>query len=259
MSVITLTTDLGLTDFYVSVIKGAIYNELPEAKIVDISHEIEPFNLLQAGFILKNSYHSFPQKSVHIIGVDTEHDINTQPLAISANEHFFVGPDNGIFSLIFDKIPDEIVTMENVGQDTDIVTFPTKDLYVKGACHLLRGGELSVLGNSVKSYRESKLMQPIAQPSLIQGNVLYVDRYGNVITNVTRQLFNDTGKGRKFEVTFGRSDVIDQVFDSYNAVPPGERLCLFSSSGYLEIAINKGNASGLLGFSVGDTIRIEFR
>ena len=259
MSVITLTTDLGLTDFYVSVIKGAILNEMADAKIVDISHEIEPFNLLQAGFILKNSYPSFPQRSVHVIGVDTEHDINTQPLAISANEHFFVGPDNGIFSLIFDKVPDKIVTLENVVQDTDIVTFPTKDLYVKAACHLLRGGELSVLGNSVTGYRESKLIQPIAQPGLIQGNVLYVDRYGNIITNVSKQLFNDNGKGRKFEVMFGRSDVIDQILGSYNAVPPGERLCLFSSSNYLEIAINKGNASGLLGLNVGDTIRIEFR
>ena len=107
MPVLTLTTDLGLKDYYVGALKGAVYKEMPDAVIVDISHQVDPFDLIQASFIIKHAFKEFPKNSVHIIGVDTEHSLTLQPLAVLAGDHYFVGPDNGIFSLIFDKIPDK--------------------------------------------------------------------------------------------------------------------------------------------------------
>lgn len=261
MPFLTLTTDLGLKDFYVSAIKGAVYKEIPDTVVVDISHQIDAFDLMQAAFIIKHAYIEFPKNTVHIIGVDTEHDLTLQPLAVLTGDHYFIGPDNGIFTLIFDKVPDKIVTLENVVQDTDVITFPTKDLFVKAACHLLRGGPIEALGKTVKSFKkEVRIIQPMIYPHGIQGNVIFIDGYGNAMTNISRTIFKDSIKGRKFEIGFGRSDSFRKIHKSYNSsdVRVGDGVCLFNSSGNLEIAINKGNAKKLFGLKVGDVIRIEF-
>lgn len=259
MPFLTLTTDLGLKDFYVSAIKGAIYKEIPDAIVIDISHQIDSFDLMQAAFIVKHAYMEFPKNSVHIIGVDTEHDLTMQPLAVLVADHYFIGPDNGIFTLIFDKIPDKIVTLENVVQNTDVITFPTKDLFVKAACHLLRGGPIEALGKITNSFKkEVRIIQPMIYPNGIQGNIIFIDGYGNAMTNISRFVFKDNLKNRKFEIGFGRNDSFEKIYNSYNEVKEGDGVCLFNSSDCLEIAINKGNAKKLFGLKVGDVIRIEF-
>lgn len=258
MGVITLTTDLGLKDYYVSSIKGSILTEYKEVTIIDISHEIPPFDIQQAAFILKNAYLNFPKGTVHIIGVNAEASITHPHIAIEMGGQYFIGADNGIFSLLFDRTPDKIVEL-NIRQDTDILTFPTKDVFVKAACHIARGGTLEVIGTPRKNVYERTMFRPVSEDSVIRGTVIYIDSYKNVISNITQQLFKEVGKNRSFTIFFRKSDYnIDEISKSYNEVPEGEKLALFSSTGYLEIAINKGEASSLLGLRQNDTIRIEF-
>lgn len=258
MAIITLTTDLGLKDYYVSSVKGAILTEYPAAMIVDITHEVPAFDIQQAAFILKNAYPSFPEKTIHVIGVNAEADPDHPHVAVEINKHFFIGADNGIFSLLFDKVPEKIVEL-NIRQETDILTFPTRDVFVKAACHLARGGTMEIIGTPRKTIYERTLFRPVSESSMIRGTVIYIDSYKNVICNITKSLFKEIGKGRPFSIFFRRPDYnIDEISKAYNDVPEGEKLALFSSTGYLEIAINKGEASNLLGLKQNDTIRIEF-
>jgi S-adenosylmethionine hydrolase len=256
MPFITLTSDWGLKDHYLGAVKGAILNKMPEALIVDISHVIPSFNTEQAAFVLKNAYSNFPKGTVHIIGINTEESENQPHTAIEYNEHFFIGTDNGIFSLLCDKPPDKIIEI-NVPQDTDYFTFSTRDRFVKVAVHLAKGGKIEELGKRKNKIVEKILLKPVIDNEVIKGHVMYIDSYENVITNITEPLFMENRKGRKFSIRF-RSYDIKKISKSYQDVHPGEILALFDSNHYLEIAMNQGNAAGLLGLDYKDMIRIEF-
>jgi S-adenosyl-L-methionine hydrolase (adenosine-forming) len=263
MPIITLTTDLGLKDFYVSAVKGAIYSQFPEANVVDITHLVPPFDILQASFIVKNAYKNFPKGTVHIIGVNAEPTDKNVHVALYADGHYFIGSDNGIFSLLFDKKPDQIVEL-NLMSDSDHFIFPTKNLFVKAACHIARGGTLEVIGTAKENVFERSLFRNVPEESVIKGIVIYIDNYENVFTNISKESFKETGKGRPFTIFLKRylntdgDYVIQQISNTYQDVPDGEKLALFSTTGEMEIAINKGNAASLLGLRLGDTIRIEF-
>lgn len=257
MAIITLTTDLGDKDIYQAALKGSILKLLPSVTIVDITHSVPSFNIPQASFLLKNSYHYFPDKTVHLIGIDTVYNEETKYLALRYRNHYFVGSDNGIFSLMFDEAPDEIVEV-NIMQDLKFLHFPLADIFVKAACHLAKGGLLSDIGTPVQNIDKKMTIQPVIESQLIRGSVIYIDAFENVITNITKNLFSSVQKGRNFVLNFKRNEKIEKLSWHYNEVPEGEKLCLFGISNHLEIAINKGKASGLLGLHIGDIIRIEF-
>ena len=258
MAIITLTTDLGLKDYYVGSIKGAIYSQVPNATVVDISHEVPKFDIAQAAFIIANTFREFPEGSIHILGVNPEETADTPHLVVVYDGHYFIGADNGIFSLIFEKEPERIVEL-NIMQDTDFLTFPTKDVFVKAACHLARGGTLAVIGKPTTNINERTMLRAVVDGSTIRGMVIYIDSYGNVITNISRNLFKKVGKGRPFTISFrvSRYD-IHEIHNTYKDVPEGEKLALFGSTGFLEVAINHGNANSLLGLRISDMIRVEF-
>jgi S-adenosylmethionine hydrolase len=266
MPIITLTSDMGLSDHYVSAVKGAIYSQLPQARIVDISHDISPFDISQAAFVLRNAYHHFPAGSIHIIGVNPEIDLHAgvMHVLVKHKKHYFIGADNGIYSLMFSRVPDEIYEL-NLTQAVDDLTFPTKDVFVPAACHIARGGTAEVIGRRKKELLQRSMFQPVIEPNAIRGSIIYIDSYGNAIANITRQLFREVGKGRAFRLLYGgRSEAIREISDAYNNVSEGERLALFGSEGYLEIAINRGahgaggSAHTLLGLRVNQSVRIEF-
>jgi len=257
MAIITLTTDLGEKDIYQAVIKGSILKLLPDVNIVDITHNVAAFNIQQAAFILKNSFSYFPEDTVHLIGVDTVNNNETRYIAVKYKNHFFVGADNGIFSLMIDQEPEQIVEL-NLIQDFKFLHFPLADIFVKAACHLAQGGKLEEIGLPVAEFEKKMNLQPVVEKSLIKGGVIYIDSYQNVITNITKDFFNNVQNGRKFRLSFKRNESIDQLSWHYSEVPEGEKLCLFGISEHLEIAINKGNASGLLGLNLGDSVIIEF-
>jgi len=257
MPIITLTSDWGLKDHYTAAVKGSIMKQLPKSNIVDISHEIPAFNIEQASFIIKNCYCNFPKGTIHIISVNTTASIDTPHVVVQNEGHYFIGADNGIFSLIFEKEPEKVIELEII-QDSDYFTFSSRDLFVKTACLIAKGSSIDELGQIKSSVNQKILFNPVVEENVIKGIVIYTDVYENAITNITEQLFVDNIKNRSFTIKF-RGYEIDTISKSYHDVPHGELLALFGSNGHLEIAINQGNASGLLGLNFKDTIRIEFQ
>jgi S-adenosyl-L-methionine hydrolase (adenosine-forming) len=257
VAIITLTSDWGLKDHYLAAVKGAIYTLLPEACIVDISHQIPSFDLNQAAFIIRNLYKKFPQGTIHILGINTEASIESPHTVVFHDGHYFIGSDNGIFSLIFDEIPAEIIELDII-QDSDYFTFPTRDVFVKVACHLAKGNPLSELGRPKKTILSKISFKPVLDGNLIKGKVIYVDSYENVFTNITESLFKSLTRGKKFMIQFRSASYrINEISRSYKDVVEGEMLALFSSSGHLEIAINQGKASSLLGLKIDQPVLIE--
>ncbi len=256
---------MGTKDYYVAAVKGAIMSQLPEVQIVDISHHISPFDIAQASFVLKNCYHDFPKGSIHIIGINPFEKGDIQHLLIEYDGHYFIGADNGVFSLLFNKIPDNIFKL-NIYEETAIQSFPTKNVFAKAACHIARGGTPEVIGTKIDSIKNRQLFRATAEKNVIKGTVIYIDSYGNVITNIAPKLFKEVQQGRDFRIYLARAAyTISRINKNYNEVPEGEKVALFSSSGYLEIAINKGvegsggGANKLFGLKISDTITIEFK
>lgn len=257
MAIITLTTDLGSKDFYQAALKGSILTILPTANIVDITHDVPSYNISYAAFVLKNAYLYFPKHTVHLIGIDSVFNEKTKYIALRYNDHYFVGADNGIFSLLLDGKPDELVEL-NIMQDLKFLHFPLVDIFVKAAIHLARGGRLSEIGIPAEDVEQRMLLHPVIERDIIRGSVIYIDTFCNVITNITKDLFTKIQRNRDFTLYFRKSETITQLSWHYNEVPEGEKLCLFGISNHLEIAINKGKASGLLGLHLSDIVRVEF-
>ena len=273
MRIITLLSDMGIKDYYVASVKGTIYSYFPEAKVVDISHHVQPFDIAQASFILKNVYKDFPKGSIHIIGVNPEKVVRenlfdsreeVKHLVVEFDGHYFIGADNGIFSLLMDEKPERIFEVDFELTDEEL-TFPVKTVFARAACMIAAGQDPGSFGVMANEIRERVVFRPVIEKDLIKGTVIYVDSYGNVITNITRQLFEKARNGRKYKIVFRSEDYeVTEIRKTYNEVPEGEMLALFASSGHLEIAINKGvegsggGASGLFGLKLNDTIRVEF-
>lgn len=275
MPVITLTTDFGLKDHYVGVVKGSILSELEAIRIVDISHQINPFHIQECAYILKNAYKAFPQGSIHIVGVDAEKTPEKSHLAILVDNHYFIVADNGVISLITEAVkPEKIVEIKLPNVESG--SFPVLDVFVKVACHLARGGKLEVIGKQVTVWKTLKEYEPRINntDSTIVGSVIYIDNYGNVVTNITKSLFDTYRKGRTFTVE-ARNKKISEIYNKYSDLirfdlPPSQRrgagdlLALFNSNGYLELSIymsnpkTVGGASTLLGLDYRDTVLINF-
>jgi len=275
MAIITLTTDFGRKDHFVGAVKGAIYSALDTVKIVDISHEVSPFHITEAAYIIQNAYKNFPVGSVHIIGVDSELTPETNHIAVRLKDHYFICANNGIMSLITkDVAPQELVEI-NI-HDHISSNFTVMDIFVQVACHIVRGGTLGVIGKPLQDVKPIINIKPIIHEThkRIMGNVIYVDNYGNVVSNITQKLFEDVGKGRDFKIE-ARGVMMNTIYNSYSEAinftldkkqreEDGKKLALFNSAGYLELAIYKsnsstvGSASTLFGLDYKDTITINF-
>ena len=276
MPLITLTTDFGTKDHFVSAIKGAIFSELDNVKVVDISHEVSPFNITETAYIVKNAYQNFPKDSIHIIGVDSELSIENKHIALQLDDQYFICPDNGVISMIASEIkPEKLV--EITIHDAIISSFNVLDVFVKVACHIARGGTLEVIGKEIERFKQLTEVHPFINEDKTQivGSVIYIDNYGNVISNISKKLFSDIGKGRDFEV-IARNYSFDKIFRQYNEVvnfeiasenrqDDGKKLAIFNSADFLEIAIYRSNlktvggASSLLGLDYRDTITVRFK
>ncbi|ESU25041.1 hypothetical protein FEDK69T_02300 [Flavobacterium enshiense DK69] len=274
MSIITLTTDFGLKDHFVGALKGKIITEHPQAQIFDISHNVDLFNISEASYIISAAYNSFPKQTVHIIGVDSERTPENKHIAMQWNDHYFICADNGILSILTQKIVPQKIVEINVHD-----RFPegTSDMevFVKVACHLSKGGVMSVIGREISSLKTINELQAIVASdfSSIKGAVVYIDHFGNCVTNISQKMIQDTAKGRSFEVKFG-TKTIRSIHKSYSDFKvtdkftlkdfEGERLALFNEADFLEIAIYKsnpstvGSATSLLGLKFRDTVTIQF-
>lgn len=273
MSIITLTTDFGLKDFSVASVKGAILKELAQVTIVDVSHQISPFNIGEAAYIIKNVYQDFPEESIHIIGVDALPNENKKLLVAKIANHYFICADNGILSLILSESqPEEIVEI-TINKYKPYSNSPTRDIFVPVACHLCRGGSLNVIGAPTNSYRELNLLRAqVKEDKSIIGTVIYIDNFGNAITNISYRLFNECRRGRDFQIIV-RNLTFEKLANRYSDVVKdftkeveyhGDGIALFNSNDFLEIAIYKpnlqsyGGASSLMGLSIGTHVTVKF-
>ena len=275
MSIVTLITDFGNKDYSVAAVKGAILSTFKNPKIIDISHQIEPYNVTQAAYVLKNAYKNFPKGSIHIVGVESERTPENSHLAMYFDGHYFIGADNGIFTMIKGEIKaDKIVIINIHNQNT--VNFPALDTFIKVAAHLSRNGSLEVIGKATNEIRELVELKPVvnAKGDQIVGSVIYVDNYGNVITNITRKLFNEVGKSRKYTI-FARNVKFKKVYETYSdaidfTIPKekreedGKKIALFNDAEHLELAIYKsnplsvGSAYNLFGLEYRDSVTVKF-
>ncbi len=275
MAIITLTTDFGSKDHFVASLKGTIIKELPSAQIVDISHEISPFNIQECAYILKNSYKTFPAGTIHIVGLDSEHSPENEHILVYADGHYFISANNGVISLITSEVaPDGLfeIDLPNIKK----TSFPSLKVFLKAACHIGRGGKPEVISKPFKNLKELKDFEPriLNDGKSISGNVIYIDNYGNVVSNIQKSLFEAYRNGRNFEIV-ARTNTIDAIHESYNGIVnynleriqrkgPGDLLALFNSAGYIELAIYKsdlntvGGASTLLGLGYRDIITVNF-
>jgi S-adenosylmethionine hydrolase len=275
MSIITLTTDYGNKDYSVSELKAKIYNEISDVRIVDVSHNISPFNLTEAAYIIKSAYIHFPKDSIHIIGIDSELTPENAHIAMKFNDNYFIGADNGIFSMIIDDFKADSIVEINIHKNYNN-TISTNDVFVKIATHILRDGKLEVIGKKIDSIKEIKDIKPAISndDNQIIGSVIYIDNYGNVVTNITQKIFNEISKSRPFTI-YARNVKFNRIFNSYSdaidySIPKdkreedGKKIALFNNLGYLELSIYKsnpstvGSASTLFGLNYRDTISIHF-
>lgn len=275
MAIITLTTDFGMKAHFVGAVKGALYSEIPEATIVDISHNISPFSVMEAAYVIQNAFNSFPKGTIHLIGVDSELNPENTHLAMLLDGHFFVCANNGILSMICNEInPDQIVEI-NI-HDKIVGSFPVLDVFVKVAAHIARGGTLEVIGKAIEVVKPIKNITPFVASDSNQliGNVIFIDRYDNVITNIKKSFFEALQKGRRFEISARNhkfktihqrySDIVDFNIPINKRNDEGRGLVVFNSSGYLEIAMYKSNkatvggASTLMGLEMMDSVTVTF-
>jgi len=258
MAIVTLTSDWGIGNHYVAAVKGALLKQIPGVTIVDISHEVPCFDIEKGCFVLKNAYHHFPDGTIHLVGLNTEASTDTPHIVVRHNEHFFIGADNGIFSILFDNNPSEVVEIDTY-QDSDYFTFPTRDLFVKVAAQLANCEDLTKIGQPYNFLKETFLFKPVVYEDRIVGKVIFVDTYQNIFVNIDHTTFKNVARGRKFSIDLrSQGNRIEKIHDSYGDVIEGEVVALFGSTGFLEIAINKGKASGLLGFKVNDQLTLNF-
>ncbi|VAW13286.1 FIG00648915: hypothetical protein [hydrothermal vent metagenome] len=275
MAIITLTTDFGLKDHFVGAIKGGILKELEDAKIIDISHGIGPFNIQECAYILENAYKNFPKGTIHIVGVDSEPTKENQHIAVLLDGHYFISANNGVIGLITSEVKPEKVVQVNI-PNPEHGSFPVLDVFVQVACHIARGGTLEVVGKYFDQLKDLTGFLPSVTDNgnKIIGSVIYIDNYGNVITNIQKNFFDAYRKGRDF-VLNARTTKVSQIHHKYSDIinfdlekdkrkGAGDLLALFNSSGYIELAIYKSNlntvggASTLLGLNYQDTITISF-
>lgn len=275
MPIITLTTDFGEKDHFAGAIKGAIYSELSDVKIVDISHSVSPFNISEAAYIIQNAYSSFPKGTIHIIGIDSELNPENKHITVKLDDHYFICANNGIMSMICQDISPEKIVEINI-HDRIETSFPVLDVFVKVACHIARGGTLEVIGKVINTIKPIKYLVPFVndEKNQIIGTVIYIDNYGNVITNIKRKFFENVQKTRNYEIA-ARNYKFKKVHDRYSEIinfevpeekrnDEGKALVVFNASNYLEIAVYKsncntvGSATTLMGLKAMDTVTVTF-
>ena len=275
MSIITLTTDYGNKDYSVSELKAKIYNEITDVRIVDISHNISPFNLTEAAYIIKSAYRHFPKGSIHIIGIESDLTPENAHIAMKFDDNYFIGADNGIFSMIIGDFKADSMVEINIHKNYNN-TITANDVFVKIATHISRDGKLEVIGKKIDSIKEIKDIKPVVSSdnNQIIGSVIYIDNYGNVVTNITEKIFDKIAKSRPFTI-YARNVKFDRIYNNYSDAidysiskdkreEDGKKIALLNNLGYLELSIYKsnpstvGSASTLFGLGYRDQISVHF-
>lgn len=246
MPLITLTSDIGSPDYLVGAVKAQLLQLNPDFRIVDISHNIPPFNYPQAAYVCRAAIRNFPEFSYHLILVNLFEKKPEQLLLAFHNNQYLLCADNGLLTMILEETPEMVMGIPLDGIN-DRNTISLTSVMGKVVNQLARGESIQRIGIPDVKYMEKRHLRPTGDNQVIEGQIIFIDSFENVIVNITRDQFEQQRQGRNFRITFTRGEVIDRISQTYADVAEGEKLALFNSAGYLEIAINKGNAAGLFG------------
>ncbi|MFY0689999.1 MAG: SAM-dependent chlorinase/fluorinase [Cyclobacteriaceae bacterium] len=255
MAVVTFMSDYGLKDHYVAAVKGVLMSHGPEIPIIDISHQITPFDLSHAAHVLSNAYKHFPSGTVHLVSIDTADRMRNRLIATQIDGQYFLGLDSGLFSLISPNEPKEVVEIPSTAS-----TFLARDVLAEVAVKIAKGTPLQEIGTTIDDDRKLLTRQPKVTKREIVGNVIRVDSYGNLISNIDKGDFErmmELNHQPEFLIQFGREKYY-QFHQGFEEADPGDCYVLFNSDNKLQIGINKGNAAELLGLWTDSTIYIEF-
>jgi S-adenosyl-L-methionine hydrolase (adenosine-forming) len=260
--IITLTTDFGLTDHFVGTMKGVILEVAPEAQIVDISHAVQPFDILDGALMISQAYSYFPSGTVHMVIVDPGVGTTRRPVILSSDRHLFVAPDNGVLSLVYDR--EERISVRHITADHYFLrprsnTFHGRDIFSPVAAYLAKGIEPGRFGEEITDYVRFSAPRPKpVDERTLRGVVLKVDRFGNLITNITPQdapsLF--AAAPPAFKIAIGTKATATRMCSSYAEGAPGEVFGILGSMGFLEVAANRGSAFQLLGAGKGSEVNV---
>lgn len=261
-SIVTLTTDFGISDHFVGTIKGVILEINPDAEIIDISHSVQAFDVLDGALAIAQAYSYFPASTVHLVVVDPGVGTARRPIILSTERHHFVAPDNGVLSLIYGR--EERVHVRHVSAQHYFLqpisnTFHGRDIFAPVAAYLSKGVDSEKFGDEITDYVKfnAPKPKPVDQQTL-KGVVLKADRFGNLITNITPQdapmLFGDNPA--PFKIVIGKHE-ITEIKTSYAEGAPGEVFAILNSMGYLEIAANRAPAAQIVGTAKGTEVSIS--
>jgi S-adenosyl-L-methionine hydrolase (adenosine-forming) len=255
--ILTLTTDFGLTDHYVGTMKGVMLGIAPAAEIVDISHGVTPFAIAEGAYLIAQAWRYFPKKTVHVVVVDPGVGSARRPILVEAGGQYFIGPDNGVLSMVYlrEKCNIRHVTNERYFRSPVSRTFHGRDIFAPVAAHVAAGVAASKMGKLIADYLKPQFDQPHrAGKRTWIGRVLHIDRFGNVVTNFNAAEFRDL-ELRHFALAFGPREVT-RLVRSYSECPDGELCAIEGSTGYYEVCLKEGNAAQAIKCETGAAVEL---
>lgn len=254
MAFITLTTEWRDNDFFHGILRGKLSASCPEAAIVTNASGIPPFNIMHGAFVIRNTFSHYPEGTVHLIFISSEGSGDQPTLLVKAKGHYFIGADNGIFNLILNSPPEIVIGLDNNDSSDEI------SLFVRTAASVIRGTAPEKLGKKLKGVAEKVPLRATIDKNVIIGSVIFIDSYGNAITNITREIFARVFEGRDFRILIKSNNYYtEKISRYYNDVPVGELVTRFNSVDLLEVAINGADMCQLFGVETGDVVRVEVR
>jgi S-adenosylmethionine hydrolase len=246
MALITLTSDIGSQDYLVGAVKGQLMQIDSSFRLIDITHQLLPFNYPQASYISRNAIKNFPPQTFHLILVNLFEHKPEQLLLAYHNDQYILCADNGLLTMILEGRPELVIglPLEKTSLRNTLHCVMVMGAAIK---KIVDGVGVLDIGQSDVAYVEKNALRPLLGENWIEGQIIFIDNFENVVVNITREQFEEQRKGRSFRIVFKRDEVIERISETYADVVEGEKLALFNSAGYLEIAVNKGNAAGLFG------------
>jgi len=254
MALITLTTEWREDDFFHGILRGKLSSSCPDAVVVNNAGGIPPLNIMHGAFVIRNTFSHYPEGTIHLVFVSSEGSGKQPHLIVKARGHWFIGADNGIFNLILNSEPDLIISLKNEDNADEIT------LFVRAAAAIAAGKPASTLGNKVPGLSERVPLRATIDRNVIIGSVIFIDSYGNAITNITREVFSRVFEERHFRILIKSNKYFTEKISShYSDEPVGEMVSLFNTLDLLEISINGANLCQLFGVDTGDAVRVEAR
>lgn len=246
MPLLTLTSDIGEKDYLAGAVKGVLLKQDAAFQLIDISHHLSPFNDPQAAYVVRNASRHFPADTFHIVLVNLFQYKPDHLLMVKHNNQYFCLADNGLITMILEETPQEVVALD-LDKSAARNTLACTEVFARAISKVAAGAALNDLGDPGVSIQVRNPLRPITTNQYMEGQIISIDHFENVIVNITQEEFEAQRKGRRFKIVFKRDEVIDRFSETYADVNEGEKLAFFNAAGYLEIAINKGNAAGLFG------------